>query len=99
MDVNYIRELRENPPSGPMVQRTDDLHISVVYHGEGLFYLELKNSRALIIEIQLRNGSIFEKSISRWDNGQPVDPYEKTLILEHVRRYLEMHQGIEAFIR
>lgn len=50
----------------------ENYKIRIIYRGEGFFYYELANDRALICDIQIRTITVFKKSIKNWDNTKRV---------------------------
>lgn len=100
-DKSYILELKADKSIGPMIENNLDQNyrIKILHRGEQLFYHDLLTDRALIVEIQVRNGSIFRKSIVKWDTGRSVENYEKEVILNRLLSYFINYQLMQATVR
>ena len=100
-DKSYISELKADGSSGPMIEinQIENYKIKILHRGEQLFYYDMLNDRALIVEIQIRNGSVFEKSIAKWDSGAKVDTDEKANIISRILNYFKVFQKMEAVVR
>lgn len=99
MDKANIEELKNDPAVGPMIQDNDLYKIRIVNRGEGLFYYDYKKNKATIVEIQVRNGSIFKESVTLWGDGEQINKDDERMILERLLIYFKNYQGIEGNIR
>ena len=101
MDIGYIKELKNDAATGLMIEYNyaDNYKIRIIYKGEGIVYHDIQLDRATIIDIQIRNGSIFESSIVKWDNDDPISEQEKKIIVERLVLYFKKYQKIEPIVR
>jgi hypothetical protein len=92
-EKEYIRELKNDESTGAMIEHnlTDAYKIRVIEKGEHLFYQQ--GDKALICEIQIRNGSIFSSTIRTWDNDSVVNIEEKLIIIERIKQYFIRVEG------
>ena len=101
MKDNNIEELKRDNTIAPMIEenRIELYRIKILNRGEHLFYFDKKKNKALIVEIQIRNGSIFDKSIKKWDDNESIKNTEKKIILDRIVNYFQVFQKKKAFIR
>ncbi|RWX00585.1 hypothetical protein [Flavobacterium cerinum] len=101
MNKEYIDELKGEVTSAPMIEDNlkERYRIKILGRGEELFYFDKKKNIAVIVEIQVRNGSVFKTSIQRWDDGTRIDDSEKEIILKRIVKYFQCFQKIEAVVR
>lgn len=101
MNKQYINELKADTTSALMIEenKAEQYRIKILHRGEQLFYYDKKINKALIIEIQVRNGSIFKTSINKWDDGVTINEAEKTTITDRLINYFKTFQKIDATIR
>ena len=99
LNEEYLKELKEETTEAPMIENNPQYRIKVLHRGEQLFYKDNLTNKALIIEIQVRNGSIFEDSISKWDTREKITDSEKKVILDRVVGYFENYQMLKATVR
>lgn len=101
MNSEYIEDLKSEVTSAPMIE--DNLvalyRIKILHKGEELFYFDKKLGKALIVEVQVRNRSVFKKSINKWDDESIIGEDEKDLIMSRISRYFRAFQMIDAVIR
>ncbi|MDO6519019.1 hypothetical protein [Zobellia uliginosa] len=100
-DKEYILELKSDRSLAPMIEEniSEKYRIKILHRGEQLFYHDKNQNRAIIIEIQVRNGSIFESSIKTWEDNTEITKQEKELILLRLKKYFKNFQQIEAAVR
>lgn len=100
-DKEYIAELKAETYSAPMIEdnKTQNYRIKILHKGEQLFYYDKVLDRAIIIEIQIRDGSIFEKSIETWDDNENILKNDKIIIIDRVKEYFIKYQKMEAVVR
>lgn len=98
---SYIEELKKVDTSAPMIEHNKEFNyvIRILHKGEELFYFDKAKDKALIIDIQVRNGSIFSKSISKWSDGEEILEIDKDIIIERLINYFQEFQKIKAFVR
>ncbi len=100
-DKSYLLELKSDKSTGAMIENNTDnkYKIKVLHRGEQLFYYDIFNDRAVIVEIQIRNGSIFKNSLTQWDSGQIITDEEKENVLNRIVSYFKNYQLLDAYIR
>lgn len=93
-EKEYIRELKIDKSTGKIIENNlfEGYKIRIIERGERLFYQQ--KEKALICEIQIRNGSIFSSSIKKWDDDSIVTEEEKRTILERIKSYFINYQQI-----
>jgi len=100
MELDYIQELKNDQAVGPIVEYNivSNYKVRIVNRGERLFYQEIDSDRAIIIDIQVRNDTIFENSLIRWDNGKNIAADEKEIIIKRVISYFSRFQKTDVSI-
>ncbi|TDQ11788.1 hypothetical protein [Pedobacter metabolipauper] len=98
-ELEYLKELKTDMSEGIMIEHNtvDHYKIRLINKGEELFYHDLQTNTAFICAIQIRNGSIFEKTIHKWDTGALIE--NKQEILKQIERYFIIFQKIDPTIR
>ncbi len=97
----YIEELKKYDTSARMIEDNKELNyvIRILNRGEELFYFDKNKDKALIIDIQVRNGAIFSKSISKWSDGEEISEEIKNNIVKRLINYFLIYQKIKAFVK
>ncbi len=101
MELDYVKELKSDKKEAPMIEINlqSGYKIRVVYRGEGLFYHDFETDKALVFDIQIRNGSIFESTIKKWDDSSKISQKERDIILERTKLYFHNFQKIDSITR
>lgn len=84
--IDGIKHAEPFPGTRFRVSDTEEYRIYIIGRGETAYYQH--NDRALLFELIAGSGTLFKKSIKRWDNGDKVTDPERELILERMSSFL-----------
>jgi hypothetical protein len=87
-DRKQIQKLKEADPFTGFREQDarGEYKVQVLGRGETAFYQEA--DRALLFELLAGRGTIFARSIRRWDDGKKVTDAERAVIVERVAAVL-----------